>query len=143
MNTLVDVTTLPAVKKIIDQAKQKIFILTGVDVSVEINTGTPNTWVKKRARLKQAICNYFEVSWTEIESGTRKPQALNARHTYIYLARTIFEDGYSSIGREFGNPNHTTILSAFKKVKGYYDVKDQFTEDIEACKKLYYATEGI
>ncbi|MCR0316774.1 chromosomal replication initiator protein DnaA, partial [[Clostridium] innocuum] len=59
-------------------------------------------------RIKNAVCEYYGLTRTQIESKSRTKNIANARHIAIYLCRTHLEMPFAKIGFEFGNRDHST-----------------------------------
>ena len=66
-------------------------------------------------RIKNAVCEYYGLTRTQIESKSRTKNIANARHIAIYLCRTHLEMPFAKIGFEFGNRDHSTIMSSYEK----------------------------
>ena len=67
-------------------------------------------------RIKNAVCEYYGLTRTQIESKSRTKNIANARHIAIYLCRTHLEMPFAKIGFEFGNRDHSTIMSSYEKM---------------------------
>ena len=53
----------------------------------------------------------------DLEGSSRKKEIAQARHIAIYLAREMTNSSFPSIGKHFGNRDHTTIMHSCMKVK--------------------------
>jgi chromosomal replication initiator protein len=67
--------------------------------------------------IKEEIASCYNIKRHEIESSSRKKEITQARHIAIYLAREMTDHSFPSIGREFGNRDHSTIMHSYMKVK--------------------------
>lgn len=63
------------------------------------------------------VSHIFNVSPEEIRSQNRNSQVSTARQTAIYVISKVTDLSYTSIGKEFGGRDHSTIVYAVKKVK--------------------------
>lgn len=62
-------------------------------------------------RIKQSVCEYFNVSESEITSNSRKRQIVQARQIAMYLCRNMISNcSLSLIGSEIGGKDHSTVL---------------------------------
>ncbi|MGB4985637.1 MAG: chromosomal replication initiator protein DnaA [Erysipelotrichaceae bacterium] len=66
--------------------------------------------------IKKIVNEYFGLSKGQIESKNRTKTIVNARHIAIYLCRKHLDIPYTKIGEEFGNRDHSTIMSSFDKI---------------------------
>ena len=69
------------------------------------------------SRIKKCVCEYYGLTQTQIESKSRTKQIANARHIAVYLCREHLQIPFVKIGIEFGNRDHSTIMSSFEKAK--------------------------
>jgi len=78
-------------------------------------------------RIKNAVCEYYGLTRTQIESKSRTK---NARHIAIYLCRTHLEMPFAKIGFEFGNRDHSTIMSSYEKMMKLLKEKETFQQAV-------------
>ena len=57
-----------------------------------------------------------------------------ARHIAIYLCRDVLDMPFTKIGQCFGGKDHSTIMSAVKKVEKELKTNDQMKTVIKALK---------
>ncbi|MFO0892357.1 MAG: chromosomal replication initiator protein DnaA [Isosphaeraceae bacterium] len=69
--------------------------------------------------VEQAVCQLFQVDPEALKSNSRARNLSYPRMLAVYLARKHTGAPYSEIGRYFGGRNHSTIISAEKKVQGW------------------------
>lgn len=81
-------------------------------------------------RIKNAVCEYYGLTRTQIESKSRTKNIANARHIAIYLCRTHLEMPFSKIGFEFGNRDHSTIMSSYEKMMKLLKEKETFQQAV-------------
>jgi len=74
-----------------------------------------NTIDQMASRIIDAVAEEFEMPTTVLCSNSRKQTVVMARGVAIWLLRTMLGISYQSIGKRFGNRDHTTILHAFQK----------------------------
>jgi chromosomal replication initiator protein len=61
--------------------------------------------------------SYFSFSIDDICGTSRSRDLVWARHIAMYLCRELTDLSLPNIGREFGGRDHTTVLSAYNRVK--------------------------
>jgi chromosomal replication initiator protein len=66
--------------------------------------------------VERAVCQLFEVDAEALKSDSRTRALTFPRMLAMYLARKLIGAAYSEIGRYFGGRNHSTVISAEKKV---------------------------
>ena len=81
-------------------------------------------------RIKNAVCEYYGLTRTQIESKSRTKNIANARHIAIYLCRTHLEMSFAKIGFEFGNRDHSTIMSSYEKMMKLLKEKETFQQAV-------------
>jgi len=69
--------------------------------------------------VERAICAYFHLDADGLKSESRVRTLAYPRMLAMYLARKHGGLSYSEIGRYFGGRNHSTVMSAEKKVVGW------------------------
>lgn len=66
--------------------------------------------------IDAAVCGLFGVTSKELKSDSRTRTVAQPRMLAMYLARRMTTTAYSEIGRHYGDRNHSTVLSAERKV---------------------------
>ena len=66
--------------------------------------------------VERAVCQLFDVDADTLKSGSRARASTFPRMLAMFLARKHTGAAYSEIGRFFGGRNHSTVISAEKKV---------------------------
>jgi chromosomal replication initiator protein len=69
------------------------------------------------AHIKEEVALHYQIPLPELDGASRKKEITQARQVAIYLARELTELSFPSIGREFGDRDHTTIMHAYSKIK--------------------------
>lgn len=67
-------------------------------------------------RIKSVVCDYYGLSTGQLESKSRTKNIANARHIAVYLCRKHLHMPFVKIGFEFGNRDHSTIMSSYEKM---------------------------
>jgi chromosomal replication initiator protein len=67
--------------------------------------------------VERAVCRHFQISAEALRSDSRARALAYPRMLAMYLARKHTKAAYSEIGRYYGDRNHTTVISAEKKVQ--------------------------
>ena len=69
--------------------------------------------------VERAVCALFHIDPEALKSQGRAHAVAHPRMLAMYLARKHAGAAYSEIGRFFGGRNHSTVISAEKKVLGW------------------------
>jgi chromosomal replication initiator protein len=73
--------------------------------------------------VEKAVCQLFQIEPDALKADNRARAVAYPRMLAMYLARKHTGAAYSEIGRFFGGRNHSTVISAEKKVLGW--LKDE------------------
>lgn len=69
--------------------------------------------------ITRAVCARFFVKFSDITGKSRVPPIPDARHTLIYVTRKLLGWSYPRLGHAAGFKDHTTALSAMRKIEAY------------------------
>ena len=81
-------------------------------------------------RIKNAVCEYYGLTRTPVETKSRTLNFANARHIALYLCRTHLAMPFAKIGFEFGNRDHSTIMSSYEKMMKLLKEKETFQQAV-------------
>lgn len=68
------------------------------------------------ADVERVVCNLFGVRPKDLQSETRVRTVSHPRMLAMFLARKLTQSAYTEIGQHFGGRNHSTVMSAERKV---------------------------
>lgn len=71
--------------------------------------------------VEQAVCEMFGITLEMLHSKSRTASLTRPRMIAMYLVRCLTNLPYGEIGKHFGGRNHSTVISAEKKVKAWID----------------------
>jgi chromosomal replication initiator protein len=75
--------------------------------------------------VERAVCQLFQISPEALKSDSRARALAYPRMMAMYLARKHIGAAYNEIGRYFGNRNHSTVISAEKKVQSWLRAEER------------------
>jgi chromosomal replication initiator protein len=106
------------------------------DLAAEVLAGLyPELKTKKKAvsiqEIQEGTCALFGISMEAMLSSSRTQPAAFARQVAMYLARELTGATLPTIGRAFGNRNHTTVLHACRRTT------ERMAEDREAYEAVH------
>ncbi len=82
------------------------------------------------AKIKEAVCKYFDITTDTLLSSTRKREIVQARQIAMYLSRNLTSASLDSIGSQIGGKNHATVLYACSTVCDLMDTDRSFRQYI-------------
>lgn len=75
--------------------------------------------------IERAVCELFGVKADDLRSNGRARALSQPRMLAMHLARKLTGASYSEIGRHFGGRNHSTVISAEKKVQSWLQQEER------------------
>jgi chromosomal replication initiator protein len=84
--------------------------------------------------VQKEVANYFNVKLADLKSPKRHQAIARPRQIAMYLARKLCKASYPELGQRFGGKDHTTVLSACRKIDSLVqsDAKTRHTvEELE------------
>ena len=82
---------------------------------------TPAQAVATVERIQEIVCKHFHVETADMLSKARHRSVSHARHVAMFLCRQRLKCSFPEIGRAFANRDHTTVMSAVRKVEAMRD----------------------
>ncbi|MEE8409761.1 MAG: chromosomal replication initiator protein DnaA [Myxococcota bacterium] len=67
--------------------------------------------------VQKLVAGYFQVKTADLKSKRRHKVLMRPRQVAMYLCRKHVGSSYPELGRRFGDKDHTTIMSACRKVE--------------------------
>lgn len=104
-------------------------LLTGKKLDMQLAKSALRDTIRHTAQsvalkdVERAVCGLFNLDPEALKSDGRSHAVAHPRMLAMYLARKHTGAAYSEIGRFFGGRNHSTVISAEKKVIGW--IKDE------------------
>lgn len=86
-------------------------------------------------KIKKEVCNYYNITVKQIESKSRTADIANARHIAVYLCRELLDVPFKKIGGEFGNRDHSTIMTSYDKINTLLKEKSVYKDVIDDIKR--------
>ena len=75
--------------------------------------------------VERAVCQLFQIDAESLRSDSRTRTLVYPRMLAMYLARKYSGVAYAEIGHYFGGRNHSTVISAEKKVHGWLRAEER------------------
>ncbi len=77
--------------------------------------------VVKVKDIEATVCDFFGLETDDLRSNSRQRTVSQPRMLAMYLSRKHTQAAYREIGQHFGGRNHSTVVSAEKKIQGWID----------------------
>jgi chromosomal replication initiator protein len=85
--------------------------------------------------VQRVVCHHFKLKSGDLLSKDRHRSIAFARHVAMYLCRERLKCSLPELGRAFGNRDHTTVMSAVRKVKALRTNDPEVRAHIEALER--------
>ena len=86
-------------------------------------------------KIINVVCDYYNVTPSQVAGKDRSGQIALARHISMYLIRNDLDVPLKKIGEMFGGKDHTTVMSAISKVDKELKTNEQLKAAIEELQK--------
>ncbi|MCB9612398.1 MAG: chromosomal replication initiator protein DnaA [Sandaracinus sp.] len=78
--------------------------------------------------VQRAVCTYFNLKLGDLKSKRRHRAVSYPRQVAMYLCRQRLGTSYPELGERFGGKDHTTVISAVRKIDGLVEAEDETTQ---------------
>jgi chromosomal replication initiator protein len=85
--------------------------------------------------IQRAVCEYYSIRLADLK-GKRRHRAVSfPRMLAMYLCRQRLGVSFPEIGQRFGGKDHTTVMSAVRKIDGLVEADESLQGAIEAIER--------
>jgi chromosomal replication initiator protein len=85
--------------------------------------------------VQKEVAAYFNVKLSDLKSPKRHQAIARPRQIAMYLARKLCKTSYPELGQKFGGKDHTTVLSAFRKIEGLVTTDPKTRHTVEELER--------
>ena len=85
--------------------------------------------------IQRVVCHHFKLRTHDLLSKDRHKSIAFARHVAMYLCKQRLKCSFPELGRAFGNRDHTTVMSAVRKVEGLRTSDPEVRAHLEALER--------
>lgn len=75
--------------------------------------------------VQREVASYFGVKIADLKGSSRLSSVTKPRQVAMYLARKLCKASFPELGLKFGGKDHTTVMSACRKVEALLDTDPQ------------------
>ncbi|MEZ4307400.1 MAG: chromosomal replication initiator protein DnaA [Polyangiaceae bacterium] len=101
----------------------------------EISATAPRADRMSVEDIQRAVCHHFHLRSIDLTSKDRHKSVAFARHVAMYLCKQRLKCSFPEIGRAFGNRDHTTVMSAVRKIEAQRESDPQVRAHLEALER--------
>jgi chromosomal replication initiator protein len=91
--------------------------------------------------IQKAVCSHFRLTNSELLSKDRHKSVAFARQVAMYVCRQRLKSSFPELGRAFGNRDHTTVMSAVRRVEALRARDPQVNAHLEAIEQKLASSE--
>jgi len=92
--------------------------------------------------IQKAVCSHFRLTSADLMSKDRHKSVAFARQVAMYLCRQRLKSSFPELGRAFGNRDHTTVMSAVRRVESLRKRDPEVAAHLEAIERRLASSEG-
>ncbi len=85
--------------------------------------------------IQRIVCHHFKLRSNDLLSKDRHKSIAFARHVAMYLCKQRLKCSFPELGRAFGNRDHTTVMSAVRKVEALRGADPEVRAHLEAIER--------
>ena len=85
--------------------------------------------------IQRIVCHHFKLRTADLLSKDRHKSIAFARHVAMYLCKQRLKCSFPELGRAFGGRDHTTVMSAVRKVEHLRTTDPEVRAHIEALER--------
>ncbi len=89
--------------------------------------------------IKRVVCKHFVISHTDMISHRRERKYHRPRMVAMYLARELTTLGYPTLGRLFGDRDHTSVMHSVQLANKLIAANDPISRDITFLREMLAA----
>lgn len=104
--------------------------------SVEEDMGPVATVKPKICDIQKVVSRYYEITHAEMIGQCRTAHLVRARHVAMYLCKRLTPHSLPEIGRRFGGRDHTTALSAYRRIDRLLETEELLLTQVTHLAKV-------
>jgi chromosomal replication initiator protein len=85
--------------------------------------------------IQRVVCHHFKLRSGDLLGKDRHKSVAFARHVAMYLCKQRLKCSFPELGRAFGNRDHTTVMSAVRKVEALRGSDPEVRAHLEALER--------
>ncbi len=93
--------------------------------------------------VQRLVAEHFSIKVSDLKSSVRSKPIVVARQVAMYLVKTYLEKSLIDIGRAFGGRDHTTVISALRRIEELQGKDSDLHKDIEDLRRKIHNITGV
>jgi chromosomal replication initiator protein len=93
--------------------------------------------------IQKLVAEHFNIKTIDLKSSNRAKPIVVARQVAMYLIKTYLEKSLVDIGRAFGNRDHTTVISALRRIEELQKDDVDLRKEIEDLHRKIHNITGV
>jgi len=93
--------------------------------------------------IQKLVSDHFQLKISDLKSSNRSKPIVVARQVAMYLVKTYLEKSLIDIGRAFGGRDHTTVISALRRIEELQEKDSDLHKDIEDLHRKVHNITGV
>ena len=89
------------------------------------------------AEIKKTVAAAFGLAMVDLSCECRSSKFIIPRHIAMYLCRELSRRSYPAIGIAFGRRDHSTVISAIRKIENARARGGELAEAVNAIEKMF------
>lgn len=127
-----------ALNSIVGQSRIKGKILSNQEVEEIIKKKSKPIKVVTMDQIIKTITVFYNINEKGLLEKTRRKEIVKPRQIAMYLLRNDLNTSYPSIGRRFGQKDHTTVIHACKKIDKIIKIDKKTEQEICSIRDMLY-----
>lgn len=127
-----------ALNSIIGQSKIKGKILSTHETEEIIKKRSKPIKIITIEQIIKTITAFYNINEKNLSEKTRRKEIVKPRQIAMYLLRNDLSESYPSIGRRFGQKDHTTVIHAYKKINETIKTDKKLEQEINNIRNILY-----
>ncbi len=127
-----------ALNSIIGQSRIKGKILSIQEVEEIVKKRSKPIKVITTDQIIKTITIFYNINEKNLSEKTRRKEVVKPRQIAMYLLRNDLNTSYPSIGRRFGQKDHTTVIHAYKKIDQAIKTDKKLEQEIINIRDMLY-----
>ncbi len=82
-------------------------------------------------KIKETVAEEYNLKVSQLEGPSRKKKIAKTRHIAIYLSRELTDSSFPTIGKKFGDRDHSTVMHSHNKISKMIEETPLFYEEIK------------
>jgi chromosomal replication initiator protein len=93
--------------------------------------------------VQRLVADHYRVRPVDLKSKNRSQPLVTARQVAMYLIKKYLDKSLVEIGRAFGGKDHTTVISAIKKIDNQLHKDSDLKKDIDELQSRIHNITGV